>query len=134
MMRKIGALILALVMVFALSATAFAADPVPSPAVLTGGEVGGYTSPDTQNLDNKKINIEKDLIVYNPDEALIYGPAITYTYTVAAGTSGVSITDATTDHASGLSTSTTTLSGVGVGTTLKVNDMVSATGTAVTIR
>ena len=124
--KKIMALGLAGAMVFGMSITSFAAE---EPATLIGGEIGGYTSPDTQNLDNKKIKIEKDLIIYNPDETLIYGPAITYTYTVAEGTAGVSITDAPGDHNSNLSTSTTTRAGLGVGTTLKVNDEVSRTGT-----
>ncbi len=123
--KKIGALLLALVMVLAMSVTAFA----DGEATLTGGEVGGYTAADTQNLDNKKINIEKDLVAYNPDESYVYGPDLDFTYTIAAGTTGVQITDATTDHTSGVSSVTTTLAGVGVGTTLKVNGAVSATGT-----
>ena len=48
--KRISALVLALIMVLALTATALA-----DAALLTNGEVGGYTQPDTQNLDNKMI-------------------------------------------------------------------------------
>jgi len=126
--KKISALVLALVMVLAMSVTAFA----DGEATLTGGEIGGYTEADKQNLDNKAIKIAKEITAFNPDETLIYGPAFTYTYTVTPGTSGVSITDATTDHASGLATSTTTLSGITTGVVVNggaAGNAASAAGT-----
>lgn len=121
--KKISAIVLALVMVLAMGTTAFADDP----ATLTGGEAGGYAAPDTQNLDNKQINIKKEITVYNPDESFVYGPAITYTYTItpASGAELVSITDATSDHTSGLATSTTALAGVT--TAVKVNNGTAGT-------
>ena len=111
-LQKIGSLLLALALVLAVS-TAFADQ------TLTGGEVGGYTTADTQNVDDKVVSIQKEITVYNPDEALIFGPAITYTYTVTPVTTGVSITDETTDHTSGVAASTTTLAGITTG--VKVN-------------
>lgn len=111
--RKIGAVLLTFAMVLAMNSTVFAAN-------FTNGEVGGYTTADTQNLDDKTINIQKELTVFNPDEGTIYAPAITYTYAIAAATGSelVLITDATTDHASGVATSATALGGITTGVTM----------------
>ena len=116
--KKLGAVLLTVAMALAMNSTVFAAQ------TLTNGEVGGYTSPDQQNVDDKVVVIQKEITVYNPDENLIYGPAITYTYgiTPASGTELVSITDDTTDHASGLATTTTALAGI--------TDNVTMTGTS----
>ena len=108
-LKKIIALLLALLVALAMSTTAFA----ESAAALVDGEVGGYTQADTQNLDNKKIRIRKEITAYNPDEALIYGPAITYEYTIAAasGSELVTVTDAASDHDPTIAVTTTALAG-----------------------
>ncbi len=122
-LQKTGFLLLVLALALTVS-TAFAAS-------LSGGETGGFTEPDTPNVSDKTVSIQKEITVFNPDEALIYGPAITYTYTVTPGTA-VGVTDETSDHSSGIAASTTTLPGITTG--VKVNggtagNSASATGT-----
>ena len=123
---KLGAVVLAIVMVLSMSVTAFASDP----ATLTNGEVGGFSS---ENRDNpqekaKSINLKKEITAFNPDESFIYGPAITYTYTVtpASGDELVTITDDTTDHNSNLATTVKVKAGV----TTNVNVNSGSNGTA----
>lgn len=116
---RIGALAVALAMAAVLCASAFAAD-------LDSGEVGGYTAADSPTEQDKTIYLKKEITAYNPDAgvAFVYGPAITYNYQIAAasGTELVSITDDTTDHASGTAVTATAMPGVVTG--------VSMTGTA----
>ena len=83
--KRIAALALTLMLVFALSATAFAAQEMDSSGVV------GSTS---ESL-NKTLNIPVKLKVYNPETVNVYAPNITYTFTVAAGSAGKEITDST---------------------------------------
>ena len=132
-MKKLVSLILAIMMIAAVG-VAFAAGD----ATLTNGEVGGFapSNVDTPNVENKKVNIIKEITAYNKDETYVYGPAITYTYTVvpASETELVKITDDTADHATATAVETTVLPGVTTG--LTVNDgqagtVESAVGTLV---
>lgn len=74
--KKIGAFVLVVVMMLALSVTAFAAGD-GSDSLGTGDTV----------------TIEDRLIAFNPDESSVYAPAVTFNYSIAAGTGGVTITD-----------------------------------------
>ena len=116
-MKKLVSLILAIMMIAAVGAAWAAGE-----ATLTNGEVGGFAPShvDTPNVDNKKVNIIKEITAYNKDESYVYGPAITYTYTVvpASGTELVKITDDTADHATGTAVETTVLPGVTTGLTV----------------
>lgn len=120
--KKISALVLAVMLIMSLSATAFATG-----ANLTGGEVGGFTTADNPTSKDKSINIAKELTVYNKDETTINAPTVSYSYAVTAGASGVSVTDATTDHAN--STAVTVQTKAGNLTNLKVNGTSGTTGT-----
>ncbi len=107
-LRKIGALLLALVMVLA-TATAFGAASLGTSSNI--GEAGTWTADDTPIPLDKSVIIRKEITAFNPDEGLIYGPEIVYTYGIASAsdTELVTITDETGDHASGLQTTTTAL-------------------------
>ncbi|MBO4783865.1 MAG: hypothetical protein IKS60_01790 [Lachnospiraceae bacterium] len=106
--RKIGAVLLTFAMALAMNSTVFAA------ASLTGGEVGGFTNPDAPVSQEKTINIQKELTVYNVNETTINAPTISYTYAITAGAAGVSVTDATSDHANNTAVTVQTKAGVGV--------------------
>ena len=63
-MKKALALALAVLMMASLSVAAFA----EGEAELTGGEVGGYTSPDSPKVQNKTLILKKELTAYNLDD------------------------------------------------------------------
>ena len=122
--KKIGALILAGAMVLGMSVTTFAEGEV----TLTNGEVGGSSTfaTDKPQSQSKSIKIAKELTVYNVDETTINAPTITYAYEVTAGSPGISITDAASDHEN--STPVTVATKAGNLTGLKVNGTVGVTG------
>lgn len=124
--KKFGAFLLTAVMTLAMNSTVFAA-----PVDLTNGEAGGSTTFATDNptSQDKTINIKKELTVYNVDETSINAPTISYTYTITPGAAGVSITDATTDHANNTAVTVQTKAGIIPG----VSVTGSADGTANTV-
>ena len=112
--KKLGALIISAVMVLSLSATLFA----DGEASLTGGEVGGFTTPDTPVVQSKKVKIQKELTAYNVDGLNVYAPTITYTYAIAPGSANVSITDEITDHNPQGAVTKTTIAGITTNVTM----------------
>lgn len=108
---RFGAVVAALVMTVALSSAAVAS----ADDSLTNGEAGGFTTPDTPVVQEKTVAIEKAIIAANPAETVIYGPAITYTYTVTPATTMTAVTDAQDDHASGEDASALPMSGITTG-------------------
>ena len=91
--KKLSAIALAAIMVLAMGVTAFA-DPA---------ELGaGGTVVDKTNGVSNVIKIEKSLVFKNPTETSVYGPNITYSYAVTAGTPSKDITDSDDIHAATL--------------------------------
>ena len=118
-MKKTLALALAVLMMASLSVAAFA----DGEAGLTGGEVGGFTSPDSPNVQNKTLILKKELTAYNANETKINAPTISYTYAIAAGAADVSVTDADSDHATGIGALTVpTKAGITEGVTITGTD------------
>jgi len=86
-MKKVGALMLTLAMIVALSATAFA-DNIGSNGVV--GEKEGHLT------NAGSVVLLKELVVKNTDGSDVYLPTVTYAYTIAPATvaEGTQVTDA----------------------------------------
>ena len=93
--KEIGALLLALVMVLAMSSTAFAADTNGE-----GGRIGEFETPDTPTTQTDTLTIYKEITAYNPESVTVNTPTITYSYTIGAATvaAGTTITDNASRH------------------------------------
>lgn len=84
--KKIGALVLALVMVLAMGTTAFA----DTTDISNGGVTSdGTRSTDTFNALSNTVSINKGIVFINDETTNVYEPNITYTYVI----SGVDVTD-----------------------------------------
>lgn len=93
--KKIGAIVLALVMVLAMSSVAFAADTNGE-----GGRIGEFETPDTPTTQTNTLTIYKEITAYNPESVTVNTPTITYSYTIGAATvaAGTTITDNASRH------------------------------------
>lgn len=114
MIKKIGAIVLAVIMIMAMSTTAFATG-----TTLEGnGEQGAFSNPDTPVSQGKTLVLSKEITAYNFDETSIKAPTISYTYTIGAATvnSTDTITDAAGKHTSGNSVTVPVKAGVGAPT------------------
>lgn len=103
MLKKISALLLALVMVLSLCAGAMAAEETPTTTLNDNGEQGAFKSPDSPESQGKTLILEKEITAYNYNETEINAPTISYTYTIAKATvaDGTTITDNANKHAEG---------------------------------
>lgn len=114
-MKKIGALVLAVVMVMAMSVTAFADTTLGA-----NGEQGAFTNPDTPVSQSKTLVLSKEIKAYNLDETTVKAPDISYTYTIGAATvpAGATITDKAGNpvHAAGVNVTAPVKAGVGTPT------------------
>ena len=84
-LRKVAGIFVATAMVAAMGVTALATD-LP--------ETGVTGDNDPAAALETTLVIQKDLKVYNPSEDKVYGPGVSYSYTIAAGTAEKEITDA----------------------------------------
>ncbi len=136
--KKISALVIVLVMVLSLSAVAFAAN---SELEENGeeGVAGDWTNPDVERLQDKTLNLQKEIIAYNPNGTTVHAPVITYTYTVtpAAITTGTTVTDEAGDHTANTPVTVFVKSGITTGLVITgtaagtAGDITSAIGTLV---
>lgn len=114
-LKRFGSVVLILVLIMSLSVTALA----EGEASLTGGEIGGFTEPDTPTTQSKVLILKKELTAFNLDEPEIVAPTISYTYAIEAGPAGVNVMDAATDHAQGVGALTVpTKAGITTGITM----------------
>ena len=131
MLKKIGALLLALLMALSLCAGAMAADETPAGTTLDEtGEQGAFKDPDKPVSQDKVLILEKELKVYNLDEDSVHAPTITYQYTVEGGTAGKEVTDKDNKHDPKGSVTAPTIKGIVKD--VKVNDGTAATGDTAT--
>ncbi|MBR4914814.1 MAG: hypothetical protein IKZ42_06005 [Clostridiales bacterium] len=84
-LRKVTSIFVATFMVAAMGVTALATE-------LPATGVTGSNNP-ADALETTLV-IKKDLKVYNPSETAVYGPGVSYSYTIAPGTAEKQITDA----------------------------------------
>ena len=93
LIRKAGAVVLAMAMILGCSMAAFA-----DTSLGQGGEQGAFTTPDSPMSMSKTIILEKELVVYNADEEEINAPTMSYKYVVAPAAGGSEITDGADKH------------------------------------
>ena len=99
MVKKIGCLVLALIMVLAMTATAFAASEDMAGESGVIGEFQAKDTPDTP-AKNASVIIYKEITAYNPEECTVNAPTITFNYTIthSAALAGKNIYDDESHH------------------------------------
>ena len=109
-LKKVFATLLALTLVMAMSMTALAETTLGE-----SGEQGAFGNPDEPTSQGKMLILEKELKVYNPDQAAVNAPTITYKYTIAPAivADGTTVTDNSNKHNSGNSVTFLVKPGIG---------------------
>ena len=102
MLKKFGALVLALLMVLSVSTAAMAENSAKLEENGEEGVAGDWVTADTERLQGNSIVIKKEIVVFNTtDNTTVHAPVVIYTYTVtAASVDNLSVTDETVDHES----------------------------------
>ena len=110
--KKLGALVLVVVMMLSLSVAAFATDSES----LTGekGVIGEFTSPDQPTAKKNSVLLYKEITAYNQDASTVYAPVMEYSYSIAPGSAGKTVKDAggTSLHATGTAVEVQTKAGL----------------------
>lgn len=118
MMKKIWAAVLAL-MILAMSVSALASGTPTKSTLDVNGEQGVFEDKDTPIVQDPKVLVlEKELKVYNPDEAEVNAPTITYTYSIEAGSANKTVTDDAGKHEADQSVTAPTKEGIVSGVTI----------------
>lgn len=99
LIKKIGTLVLALIMVLTMTTVTFAAELDENSEE---GIAGNWNAADTERTQVSSVNIKKEIIAFNPNSTTVHAPVITYTYTVTPATvTSLTVTDEDADHTSG---------------------------------
>ena len=117
MMKKIGALMLALMMVLAMSSIAFATT-VEKKGDVVGDGIAGNTNGVWEDADSPipqgtTLTFHKEITVYNPETCEVNAPAVTYAYSIGSGEADKTITDDKGNHDPQANVSVLTKAGVG---------------------
>ena len=112
--KKIGALIISMVMLFAIGGTVMADADMSG----EGGVIGEFGTPDVATTQDKTVKIYKEITAYNPEDCTVNAPAITFTYTITHNDNlkDKDIWDDESHHTSGDSVYAKTKEGVGTPT------------------
>ena len=92
MMRKISALVLAIMMIMVVGA-AFATS-LPEDMDGEAGVIGEFTTADTPTPQTNSVLIYKEITAYNKNASTVNAPVLTYSYSIEPGSSSKSVTDA----------------------------------------
>ena len=91
MMKKLVALILAVVMVMAMGSVAFASSVGMENQ---NGVIGEFTTVDTPVVQANSVLLYKEITAYNKDASTVNAPEMEYSYKIEAGSADMTVKDA----------------------------------------